>query len=106
MNKFNFLLILIFCVDFGARLCYNVKCPNFGKISHREVIMKNIPNITVDCVLELKKPHPCGSKLFKVNRVGSDIKLTCTLCKRSLLLDRIKVEKMIKNIITDGDTNG
>lgn len=68
--------------------------------------MKDIPNITVDSVLELKKPHPCGNKLFKVNRVGSDIKLTCTQCGRALLLDRVKVEKMIKNIILDGSING
>lgn len=68
--------------------------------------MKNIPNITVDSVLELKKPHPCGNKLFKVNRVGSDIKLTCTQCGRTLLIERVKVEKMIKNIITNGDING
>ena len=67
--------------------------------------MKEIPVITVGCLLELKKPHPCGNKLFSVNRVGSDIKLTCTCCKRTLLLDRVKVEKMVKNIILDGNDN-
>ena len=67
--------------------------------------MKNIPTINVGDVLEMKKPHPCGSKLFKVVRVGSDIKLTCSLCGRTLTLERIKVEKMIKNIILGGNEN-
>ena len=61
--------------------------------------MKSIPTINVGDTLELKKPHPCGSKLFKVLRVGSDIKLCCTYCARALTLERVKVEKMIKNIL-------
>ncbi|MBQ2736195.1 MAG: DUF951 domain-containing protein [Clostridia bacterium] len=61
--------------------------------------MPNIPVINIGDILELKKPHPCGSKTFTVSRVGSDIKLTCTGCGRALMLDRIKVEKMIKKII-------
>ena len=67
--------------------------------------MKSIPTINVGDVLELKKPHPCGGKLFSVNRIGSDIKITCTLCGRALTLERIKVEKMIKNIVSGGDNN-
>ena len=67
--------------------------------------MKNIPVFTVGSVLELKKPHPCGNKLFKVVRIGSDIKLTCTGCGRTLLVERIKAEKMIKNIVSDGKDN-
>ena len=61
--------------------------------------MPTIPVINIGDILELKKPHPCGSKTFTVSRVGSDIKLTCTGCGRALMLDRIKVEKMIKKII-------
>jgi len=61
--------------------------------------MPNIPIINVGDVLEMKKPHPCGSKSFTVARVGSDIKLICTGCGHALMLDRIKVEKMIKKII-------
>jgi hypothetical protein len=61
--------------------------------------MPGIPVINIGDILELKKPHPCGSKTFTVSRVGTDIKLTCTGCGRALMLDRIKVEKMIKKII-------
>ncbi|MBE6675065.1 MAG: DUF951 domain-containing protein [Ruminococcaceae bacterium] len=61
--------------------------------------MKNIPIINVGNVLEMKKPHPCGSKLFKVTRVGSDLKIMCLGCNRTMTLERVKVEKMIKNIM-------
>ena len=61
--------------------------------------MNKIPIISVGDILELKKPHPCGSKEFAVNRVGSDIKITCLGCGRAMTLERIKVEKMIKKII-------
>ncbi len=61
--------------------------------------MKNIPIINLGDVLEMKKPHPCGSKLFKVARVGSDLKIICLGCNRAMTLERVKIEKMIKNII-------
>ena len=62
--------------------------------------MKAIPVINVGDTLEMKKEHPCGCKLFKVCRIGSDIKIQCTLCSRALTIERVKLEKMIKNIIS------
>lgn len=53
-----------------------------------------------DDILELKKPHPCGSKLFRVLRVGSEVRIVCSGCGRDLTLDRIKLEKAIKKVIT------
>ena len=49
-------------------------------------------------ILQLKKPHPCGSCLFRVLRTGSDVRIVCTGCGRDLTLDRIKLEKMIKKV--------
>ena len=69
--------------------------------------MGNIPAINVGDVLEMKKPHPCGCKLFKVLRIGADIKIVCQGCQHALTLDRIKVEKMIKKTISkDENENG
>ncbi len=68
--------------------------------------MAVIPIIRVGDILELKKSHPCGKSAFTVARIGSDIKLVCTGCGRTLMLDRVKVEKMIKKIISSGDSNG
>ena len=31
-------------------------------------------------IVKLKKPHPCGSKQWKVLRTGMDFKLSCTGC--------------------------
>ncbi|MGM9646030.1 MAG: DUF951 domain-containing protein [Eubacteriales bacterium] len=62
--------------------------------------MASIPVIRVGDLLEMKKPHPCGNKTFKVLRTGSDIKISCTLCGRTLIIERVKVEKMIKKIIS------
>ena len=62
--------------------------------------MQNILSIHEGDVLEMKKSHPCGSKTFKVIRTGADIKIMCTVCSRTLTLERIKLEKMIKKIIS------
>lgn len=50
-------------------------------------------------ILELKKPHPCGSKLFKVIRSGSDVRIVCTRCGRDMTVERLKLEKAIKKVI-------
>ena len=68
--------------------------------------MANIPVFHSGDVVELKKPHPCGNKTFKIVRVGSDIKICCCQCGRTLTLERIKAEKMIKNIISSEEYNG
>ncbi len=51
-------------------------------------------------VLELKKPHPCGGKEFKILRVGGDMRIVCLRCGRDMNIDRIKLEKATKKIIS------
>lgn len=48
--------------------------------------------------LTMKKAHPCGSELFEVLRVGSDIRVRCTGCGRDMTVPRIKLEKNIKKV--------
>ena len=50
-------------------------------------------------IIELKKPHPCGAKLFKVMRVGSEMRIVCQGCGRDMNIDRIKLEKATKKIL-------
>ena len=38
-------------------------------------------------------------KEFEITRIGMDIKIKCTKCLRSIMLDRETVEKRIKKII-------
>ena len=50
-------------------------------------------------IVELKKPHPCGNKNFKILRVGSDVRVICLACSRDMTIDRVKLEKSIKKFI-------
>lgn len=60
--------------------------------------MPEILKIGTGDVLELKKKHPCGGKLFTVLRLGSDVRIVCKGCGRDLTLPRVKLEKAIKKI--------
>ena len=59
-------------------------------------------DIHVGDVLELKKQHPCGSKEWKVLRVGMDFKLKCEGCGHELMIPRSKAEKAVKKVKRDG----
>ena len=50
---------------------------------------------------EMKKPHPCGGKVFTVLRVGMDFKLKGESCGREVMRPRKKAEKGIKKILTE-----
>ena len=60
-------------------------------------------NINVGDILTLKKKHPCGSKQWKVTRIGADFKIVCQGCGHELMLPRSKVEKSIKKIDSIGE---
>ena len=53
-------------------------------------------------LVELKKPHPCGSTRWEILRVGMDIKLKCQGCGHELMLPRSKAEKNIRKVFRDG----
>lgn len=57
-----------------------------------------IPLLKVGDILTLKKSHPCGCDKFEILRLGSDIKIKCTLCAKALDIPREKLEKRIKFI--------
>ena len=50
-------------------------------------------------LLEMKKPHPCGARVMRVMRVGSDMRVVCTGCGRDLTLLRVKLEKAVRQIL-------
>lgn len=52
-------------------------------------------------ILQMKKPHPCGSKTFLVLRSGMDFKIRCTSCGHEIMVPRLKCEKNIKKIIRE-----
>ena len=50
-------------------------------------------------LVEMKKQHPCGNKIFKVVRIGFDIKIECCNCGRTIMLPRIDFNKKIKKVL-------
>ena len=47
-------------------------------------------------VLTLKKPHPCGSKDWKVLRPGWEYRLQCVGCQHVVLMQRDQLQKMVR----------
>ncbi len=58
-------------------------------------------DIRVGDILEMKKPHPCGSKTFLVTRIGMDFKMVCKGCEHQVMLPRSKAEKNIRKVIRE-----
>ena len=58
-------------------------------------------DVQINDKIELKKAHPCGSRLWLVLRIGMDFKIKCCGCGHEVMLPRSKVEKRIKKIIRD-----
>jgi hypothetical protein len=56
----------------------------------------------LDDVVQLRKPHPCGSDQWRVVRLGADIGLRCLGCDRKVLLPRRELEKRIKRFVSRG----
>lgn len=56
-------------------------------------------------IVELKKPHPCGSKQFKILRVGSEMRILCLGCSHDMTIDRVKLEKSVRRFISGGSAN-
>ena len=56
-------------------------------------------------IVELKKAHPCGSKQFKILRVGSEMRVICLGCSRDMNIDRQKLEKATKKVITSDEVS-
>lgn len=55
-------------------------------------------DLRVGDIVTMKKPHPCGSKDWKLLRVGADIRMECLGCGHLLMLPRNKVEKNIRKV--------
>lgn len=52
--------------------------------------------LVIGDVVELRKPHPCGSHIWTITGLGADIRMRCEGCDRRILLPRRTLEKRIK----------
>lgn len=62
-----------------------------------------LPDLKLDDVLRLRKPHPCGGYEWKVVRLGADIGLECLKCGRRVLLPRRQLARRVKSILPHSD---
>ena len=46
-------------------------------------------------IVQTKKQHPCGSKLWEITRIGVDFKLKCLGCGHMVMIERPKALKII-----------
>lgn len=49
-------------------------------------------------IVVMKKPHPCGENKWEITRTGVDIKIMCTKCKRTIMMDRVEFERKLKKV--------
>ena len=59
-----------------------------------------LPDLELNDILRLKKPHPCGGYEWKVIRLGADIGLECLTCQRRVLLTRRELSNRLKKNLT------
>lgn len=50
-------------------------------------------------IVIMKKPHPCGTNEWKITRIGTDIKIQCLNCERTIMLPRIEFNKKLKKVV-------
>lgn len=56
-------------------------------------------------VVELRKPHPCGGKLWRIQRVGADIGIECLTCHRYVLVPRSHFEARVKRFVEHAESD-
>lgn len=50
-------------------------------------------------VVTMKKPHACGENRWEVIRLGMDIRIKCQACGHSVLIPRVRFERLVRKVI-------
>jgi hypothetical protein len=61
-----------------------------------------LPDLSLGDIVQLRKPHPCGSREWEVVRLGADIGIQCKGCGHRILLERRDLAKRLKAILSHG----
>jgi len=59
-------------------------------------------NVAVGDVVEMRKLHPCGGKVWAVTRIGADIGIKCQKCGRHVMLARRDYFKGVRVVSSRG----
>ena len=62
-----------------------------------------VENLSLGDIVELRKPHPCGSFNWEIVRLGADIKIRCIACERQVMLSRSELKKRTKSVESNPD---
>jgi len=62
-----------------------------------------LPDLELQNIVRLRKPHPCGCYEWRVVRLGADIGLECLKCERRVLLTRRELAHRLKIILPRND---
>ncbi|MDF1520074.1 MAG: DUF951 domain-containing protein [Brevefilum sp.] len=64
-----------------------------------------LPDLDLNDVIRMRKPHPCGGYEWRVVRLGADIGLVCLTCGRRIMLDRRSLRNRMKTIVSKAEEN-
>jgi len=64
-----------------------------------------LPDLQLNNIVRMRKPHPCGSYEWTVTRLGADIGLECKGCGRRVMLTRRELARRTKAILPQEDIN-
>jgi len=66
------------------------------------IIIFVLPDLQIDDIVRLRKPHPCGGYEWKVVRLGADIGLVCLTCGHRVTLTRRELNNRVKKKVLRG----
>ena len=61
--------------------------------------------INIGDTVIMKKPHACQTNLWKITRIGVDVKIKCIHCGREIMMDRLEFEKKLKKVVGEENEN-
>ena len=61
--------------------------------------MKAPIQVELGDIVQMRKTHPCGSDLWTITRLGSDVALKCNGCSRKIELPRSKFNQTVKRVL-------
>ena len=64
-----------------------------------------LPELNLNDILRLRKPHPCGNYDWKIVRLGADIGLECLECGRRIMLERRVLARRLKFVVDQNEGN-
>jgi hypothetical protein len=53
----------------------------------------------INDIVEMKKPHPCGTNEWKIIRMGMDIRIKFVGCQHSVMIPRKEFTKKLKKVL-------